>query len=136
MGTWDTGHFDSDAAADFGWRLDQIAAEEREEFLRGFLTGEVGAGDFLDGSTGAQAVAAAALIAAQCPGGEPVTTAYGPKTPQPEFSPALRTTAVRALDRVLGKDSELAELWDETEDAAQWRGGVEHLREVLSAAAP
>ncbi|MFE5083424.1 DUF4259 domain-containing protein [Streptomyces mirabilis] len=32
-----------------------------------------------------EAVAAAALIAAQCPEGEPVDTPYGPETPMPIF---------------------------------------------------
>lgn len=37
MGTWDTGPFDNDIAADFGGDLDEAAWEEREPTIRGVL---------------------------------------------------------------------------------------------------
>lgn len=63
MGTWDVGPFDNDTAMIFcdghGDR-DEDASEE--------------------------AVAAAALVAAQCPSGRPVGSGYGPAQPPPELS--------------------------------------------------
>ncbi|KDN85966.1 DUF4259 domain-containing protein [Kitasatospora cheerisanensis] len=74
-------------------------------------------------------------MAAQCPGGGPVSTAYGPDEPLPVFGAGLRRTALDALGTVLGADSELAELWDDADQGAQWRREVERLRAVLHAAA-
>ncbi|MFF2010291.1 DUF4259 domain-containing protein [Streptomyces sp. NPDC058195] len=133
MGTWDTGHFDNDSAADFSWKVDEAPEAEREAVLREVLTFAAETSDYLDSDDGAFAVAAAALVASQCPGGEAVTTAYGPKKPLPVLTPELRPLAVRALDGVLGENSELHELWDESGDKA-WAAGIARLKEVLSAA--
>ncbi|MFE6054366.1 DUF4259 domain-containing protein [Kitasatospora sp. NPDC056446] len=136
MGTWDIGHFDNDTAADFGGDLDDTAQGEREALLREVLLRAARAGEFLDDSEGAQAVAAAALVAAQCPGGAAVTTAYGPKEALPPLAAELRALAVEALDRVVAEESELAELWDETGEAAAWRQGIRSLRDVLEPVPP
>jgi hypothetical protein len=130
MGTWDIGHFDNDTAADFSGKLDKAAEAERESIVRAALTSTIEADGYLDSDEACQAVASAALIAAQCPGGTPVT-AYGPHEPLPVFSPDLRGLAAQALDRVLAADSELVELWDESGHGPLWRQGVTDLRTVL-----
>ncbi len=98
------------------------------------LAADTGAEEYLDFDEAVEAVAAAALVASQCPGGEPVTSAYGPDEPLPEFAVDLRPIAASALDRVLADESELAELWDESEDGPAWRRAVQELREVLAPA--
>jgi hypothetical protein len=65
MGTWGTGPFDNDEAADFAGDLDDAPPGEREALVRGVLTRTVGATGFLDEAE--RAVAAAALIAARDP---------------------------------------------------------------------
>ncbi|MFD3652436.1 DUF4259 domain-containing protein [Streptomyces sp. 24-1644] len=137
MGTWDIGHFDNDTAADFGGGLDDAPSGKREALLRDALTAVTGTGreEYLDSDEAVVAVAAAALIAAQCPGGEPVTTPYGPDEPVPPLAPELRGLAVSALDRVVGVRSELPELWAEAGAAEQWAAGIAGLREVLARAA-
>ncbi|MFJ8430988.1 DUF4259 domain-containing protein [Kitasatospora sp. NPDC094019] len=134
MGTWDIGHFDNDTAADYCGALDEAPPGEREGLLRHALTltAEAGAEDYLDSDEAVRALAAAALVAAQCPGGEPVTTAYGPGEPLPVLAADLRPLAVAALDRTVAEESELAELWDETEDGPAWRRAVQALRDVLA----
>ncbi|MFJ1757122.1 DUF4259 domain-containing protein [Kitasatospora sp. NPDC088134] len=136
MGTWDIGAFDNDHAADFSGELDEAAPAERGALLRTALTEvlAVGADDYLDSDVAVTAVAAAALIAAQCPNGTPVTTAYGPQEPLPALAADLRPLAVAALTRVLAEESELAELWDETDEGPAWRADVARLRTVLTAA--
>ncbi|MCX5341765.1 DUF4259 domain-containing protein [Streptomyces sp. R-74717] len=124
MGTWDTGHFDNDTAADFSGDLDSAPEAERVAVIR----------NALDSDEGAVAVAAAALVGSQCPGGEAVTTAYGPDKPLPALPVDLRPLAVKALDQVLGESSELRELWDEAGDE-EWAAGIIRLRAVLVAAA-
>ncbi|BAJ27561.1 MULTISPECIES: DUF4259 domain-containing protein [Kitasatospora] len=132
MGAWDTGHFDNDTAADFSGTLDDTAPEERAALLRETLAeaAAVAADDYLDSDVACTALAAAALVASHCPGGTPVTTAYGPQQPLPPLAD-LRPLAFAAVERVLAEESELAELWDETELSADWRAAVTALRTTL-----
>ncbi|MEV7773731.1 DUF4259 domain-containing protein [Kitasatospora sp. NPDC086791] len=136
MGTWGIGHFDNDTAADFADGLDEAAPAEREAILRSALLGAARAGEYLDDGEGVEAVAAAALVAAQCPGGAAVASAYGPDGAIPPSAVELRGLAVAALDRVVAEESELAELWDETAEGLAWRRGVRALREVLEPVPP
>ncbi|OKJ94628.1 hypothetical protein AMK26_33015 [Streptomyces sp. CB03234] len=136
MGTWDIGPFDNDTAADFAHTLDETAEDEREVLVRATLARAVRALDHLEGPEGDEAVAAAALVAAQCPGGEPVCDVYGPEETLPVFAAGLRPLAVEALDRVVSEASELAELWDETPDGPAWRAVIGRLRDVLDPPVP
>ncbi|MGW1412266.1 DUF4259 domain-containing protein [Streptomyces sp. NPDC002403] len=78
MGTWDIGPFDNDTAADFGGDLDEAALEEREPIIRSVLVRAASPADFLGIYDGERAVAAAALVVAQHPDGEPACLNYGP----------------------------------------------------------
>ncbi|MFF6791030.1 hypothetical protein ACVW0K_002120 [Streptomyces filamentosus] len=131
MGTWDVGPFDNDTAADFSYRVDEAPEGGKAEVLRTAfrLVTEVGEEE-LDADLAVEAIASAALVAAQCPGGEPVT-AYGPKEPLGALPEELRPAAVAALDRVLTEPSELLELWEES-DGEEWKAGVLKLRGVLA----
>ncbi|MBT2380656.1 hypothetical protein AMK21_12165 [Streptomyces sp. CB00316] len=134
MGAWDIGHFDNDTAADFGGSVDDADPEKKADVLRAVLAAAAGTGpqDYLD--SGEEAVAAAALVAAQCPGGEPVTTAYGPKDPLPPLPADLRPLAVRALDRLTGANAEPLDLWADAGAEEEWLAGIAALRAVLAAA--
>lgn len=131
MGTWDIGPFENDIAADFANALDEVAEDERETLVRTTLIRSIQTRDYLESPEGAEAVAAAALIAAQCPGGEPISTSYGPEQALPVFAVDLRPLAVEALDRVVAEASELADLWDETVDGREWRQSISRIRAVL-----
>lgn len=128
MGTWGTGPFDNDAAADFAGDLDDASPGEREALVRGVLTRTVKAMGYPGEAP--EAVAAAALIAAQCPGGEPVDTVYGPEQPLLAFPQNLRDLAAQALDRVMA-DEWWSETWIDPADARQWLASVKALRNVL-----
>ncbi|MCM1972101.1 MULTISPECIES: DUF4259 domain-containing protein [unclassified Streptomyces] len=131
MGTWDVGPFDNDTAADFSGSLDEAPEAERPGIIRAALACTADTAGYLDQDVAVEAVAAAALVAAQCPGGEPVTTPYGPDLPVPELPADLRALAVRALDRVVTEPSELMELWEETAAPGPWRATVSRLRSAL-----
>jgi hypothetical protein len=133
MGTWGIGPFDNDTAADFVGDLDDAPPGEREALVRGVLSRTVRATGYLDEAQ--EAVAAAALIAAQCPGGRPVETVYGPEQPLPVFPEDLRELAARALDRILAGDPGL-EMWVRPADAPQWLAAVAALRDVLGPRPP
>jgi hypothetical protein len=136
MGTWDIGPFDNDSAADFGGDLDEAALEEREAMIRGALKRAADPTDSLDTSVGERAVAAAALVAAQYPDGELTCSNYGPSEPLPEFPADLRTLAVDALDQVVSKRSELAELWNDAANGSKWHHDITRLRDVLDPPVP
>ncbi|MEW2136547.1 DUF4259 domain-containing protein [Streptomyces sp. NPDC005409] len=129
MGTWDVGPFDNDTAADFCGDLDEAAAGEREGIVRGILTRVIDTAGYLEAPVSEQAVAAAALVAAQCPGGEPADPVYGPEEPLPDLT-GLRDLALQALDRVMTNPSELMDLWAES-DGGPWRVNVRRLQNVL-----
>ncbi|MGW7545669.1 DUF4259 domain-containing protein [Streptomyces sp. NPDC054770] len=129
MGTWDAGPFDNDTAADFCGDLDEALAGEREGIVRSAFTCAIDTADYLEAPASDVAVAAAALVAAQCPGGEPADPVYGPKEPLPDLT-GLRDLALRALDRVMTEPSELMELWAEP-DGGTWHANMRQLRNVL-----
>ncbi len=83
IGTWGTGPFDNDAAADFAAGLDEAEPERRVTMVRDVLVRTIDARDLLTDAD--EAVAAAALVAAQCPGGEPVDPTTGRRNPCPRF---------------------------------------------------
>lgn len=129
MGTWDVGPFDNDTAADFCDDLDEAAAGEREGIVRGILTRVIDTAGDLEAPESEQAVAAAALVAAQCSGGEPADPVYGPEEPLPDLT-GLRDLALQALNRVMTDPSELMDLWAES-DGGPWRANIRRLRDVL-----
>ncbi|MFC9606272.1 DUF4259 domain-containing protein [Streptomyces niveus] len=134
MGTWDTGPFDNDTAADFANALDGVEPEAREALIRGVLVRTIDATGYL--MEAEEAVAAAALIAAQCPEGDLVDTPYGPETPMPLFPSDLRALADEALARIIGDEDGPASNWVDPEDWKQWRAIVTRLRQVLAPAPP
>ncbi|MGI5350740.1 DUF4259 domain-containing protein [Streptomyces sp. CA-250714] len=130
MGTWDVGPFDNDAAGDFCAALDEASADAREGIVRDTLARVAGTRDYLEADEAEEAVAAAALIAAQCHGGPSVDRFDGPEEPLPDLT-GLRSLAVQALDRVVSEPSELPELWDDASDSTPWRASIDGLRTIL-----
>lgn len=118
MGTWDTGPFDNDGAADWCGHLDDAAPTERLAMIRQALADAADTVGFLDDRQGVRAIAAAAIVLSQRPGSELLTSAYAPdflldggSVVVPDDVAAL---AVRALDRVMGEDSEWREMWEDS----------------------
>ncbi|GAA2386762.1 DUF4259 domain-containing protein [Nonomuraea africana] len=116
MGTWDIGPFDNDSAADWCGGLDDAPAERRAELIRQALATAAGAADYLDGDDAGAAIAAAAIVASQR-GGPAITTPYAPdflvRGGAVELPSDLAELALRALDRVVGDESEWRDLWAE-----------------------
>ncbi|NXY96620.1 DUF4259 domain-containing protein [Streptomyces sp. BR123] len=136
MGTWDVGPFDNDTAADFCGDLEEAAEADRPGLVRDALLRAVDADDPLDQHLAVEAVAAVALVAAQCPGGRPVTSPYGPDLAVPDLPADLRGIALRALHRVESEPSELRELWADTDGYPYWLRSLQLLRRVLAFPAP
>ncbi|TDC77496.1 DUF4259 domain-containing protein [Actinomadura sp. 7K507] len=143
MGAWAVGPFGNDDAADFCVELDGLSENDRPAEIRKWLEAAVQEEGYLDVVGGSTAVAAAALVAAQCPGGRRVGAGYGPEQPIPVLPDDLRMLAVQALDRVTADDSEVRGLWSDDEEASdewrakyggKWQKEIRQLREVLAAA--
>ncbi|MFD6421152.1 DUF4259 domain-containing protein [Streptomyces sp. NPDC060198] len=134
MGTWDTGPFDNDTAADFADTLDDTAPEAREALVRAVLVRTIDATDWLREAEAA--VAAAALIAAQCPGGDPVDTSYGPRAPTPRFPSDLRALADEAVARVATAEEGPSSDWTDQKAWERWQAMLARLRAVLAPSPP
>lgn len=128
VGAWGFGPFDNDESGDFVDYLDKTAEEDRLGLVRATLTEAADATDYVTLGIDSPAVACAALIASQCPEGEPLDENWFPDLPD---LTGLHELAVRALDRVIAKDSELRELWDASPNGAAWRAEIARLREAL-----
>ncbi|SCL35919.1 protein of unknown function [Micromonospora rhizosphaerae] len=139
MGTWDSGPFDNDTAADWCGDLDDADGAKRPELVREALSRAAGADGYLDADAACQAIAAAAIVAAQQPGGQPITSPYAPDFlldgGRLDLPDDLAVLAVRALDRVMAADSEWRDLWQEPAagDVNPAFDAVRGLRRVLTA---
>lgn len=134
MGFWDVVPFDNDDAADFAGDLDAATAGARTGMVDRVLDRVVTTNDDIDGSHVPRAVAAAALIAAQCPGGAATCPIYGPFTPMPQFPSSLKQLAIDALDNVLAASPWQAVEWNDVSKGEQWRRNIIGLRNLLDPA--
>ena len=137
MGTWDFGPFDNDNAADWCGDLDDAEPGQRVGMIRDALNETLHEGEYLDSDFATTAIAAAAVVASQVPGGEPITSSYAPHflttggtLDIPADLPAL---ALRALDRVAAEDSEWRDLWEDSLPNAL--ATLQPIRDALESAA-
>ena len=138
MGTWDAGSFGNDDAADWVWQMEEAEdlhiVEEAFDRVVEELTGD----NFVEAPTGSEAIAACEVIA-RLKGkfGERSTYSEGidnwvavhPMRPDD----ALLAKANRALDIVMSDQSELHELWKDTESFDQWQKNVSDLGQRMNA---
>lgn len=137
MGSWGTLAFDNDTA------LDWVIGLERHKGLE-FITTTIERvadadeededDEYLDQDAAIEALAACEVLAR-------LQGRYGYRNTNTEdvddwvaahpMAPplALIERALVAIDRIVGKSSELADLWAESPDAKAWRKGVADLRE-------
>jgi hypothetical protein len=129
MGTWGSGPFDNDEAADWryplvdGGGIDIVASELRSADR-----------PRLDSPDAEKAVAAAAIVAAGLDGNQgdlPEDLVEWLAAHNDESWRDLARSAIKAIDHVL-TDSELQELWAEADDDT-WAAAVLVLRERLVA---
>lgn len=132
MGAWGTEPFDNDDAADFCGDLDDLSSADRPEAIRAALVEAIEETEYLDLSIGSVAVAAAAIVAAQRPGGIELDEDYGPDEPIPRLPDAFVPLAAQALDRVLADDSEIRDCWGDSADSTEWADRIEQLRAALT----
>lgn len=134
MGAWSHEPFGNDDALDWIYRLE----ETKDESLLSntFSRAIENADEYLEADEGFVIVAAAEVLA-KLLGKGTQNDGYTKKVDEwvqsvnLQPSAALLKNAQTALDLVLGEDSELNELWKETEDYDDWRGNIESLKTAL-----
>ena len=135
MGAWGAGAFEDDSALDW---MDEAYAEGGVDAVRAALTAaaETAKDDDLDYDIGAAARAAAEIVAIaheRAPGGLDDNDEAAAK----EHADAVRadkglaTLALAAMERLLGKQSELCELWTEDPTNTEWLDAIADLKRRL-----
>ena len=127
MGAWGVGTFENDDASDWVYQLEEAGDLA---LVKSALLAAAEPSGYLESPTCAEALAAAEVVAALA--GRPApdlpeevhawVKAHRQKVPGD-----LRQLALRALDQVAG-DSELKELWQETDEMEAWADRVQELR--------
>ncbi|MEU4780686.1 DUF4259 domain-containing protein [Micromonospora sp. NPDC023633] len=117
MGTWDDGPFDNDSAADWCGDLHDADPAARKAMVRAALTTAALNTGYLGHDDAVSAIAAAAIVASQIPGGDPITSPYAPDFLLAgdclDLDDDLPQLALDALDRVFSGDSEWRDQWGE-----------------------
>jgi hypothetical protein len=131
MGTWSIEPFGNDHAAD--WVIELENAEDLTP-IRDAIEAVIDAEDeYLEASDSEIAVAAIAVLA-RVHGASaeevPLDSAVEEWIARVEADPdpALVDLAFAALDRIVGEQSELRELWEETDEFEAWMASMQALR--------
>lgn len=130
MAAWGTKTFEEDTA--LAWISELIDSNDPREFLVDSLSTDPG---YIEADQGSGILAACeTLIAvldeprAGVPGELVDWVGYN----ESEDLSDLPEVAVIALDKVLADESELREIWSESEEYEEWYANVEQMREVLA----
>ena len=136
MGTWSVEPFGNDHAADWAYELEEADdLTPIEAAIEAVL--EVGE-DYLEAPEGEIALAAIAVLARL----HGASAEHAPISPSAEewvkkieTSPdeELRDKAVAAIDRILADESELRDLWEESNEYEEWKSSVQQLRASVGA---
>ncbi len=133
MGAWGVLAFDNDDACDWAYELELV---DDFSLIEAAFDSVESSGDYLEAPAACIALAACEVLA-RASGGGGVKNSYTEDidnwVDQHKLKPpkALLDRARHAITRVVGENSELRGLWDESENAKEWRDGVEDLRTRL-----
>lgn len=126
MGAWDVTAFGNDDAAD--WAAELTNAHDPLECLHTTLS--LGKDhEYLEAPDACQMIAAAAVVAAArgtAVTGMPPDLSYWVGSRQAAIKP-LNLAALVAVERVKGADSELQDLWAETDNYIAWCADVDRI---------
>ena len=135
MGAWDVGPFENDGAADWSGELEDAAPDARPDLVIAALTAAADEEDYLEVDVAQAAIAAAAIVAAQLPGGAPIQSTYAPdfllEGERIALPASAAPLAVRALDRIMADESEWRSLWGDAFEGEAAFAVVADIRAVL-----
>lgn len=130
MGAWSHEPFGNDTACDWGYEL--LGGNDLT-LVREAVDAVLDQEGYLDADLACEALAAAEVISRHMGRGTQ-SDAYTTDieawltTVSERPDPELIDKARRVIDRIMADDSELRELWDESDDARQWSDSVAALR--------
>lgn len=132
MNVWGVGGLENEVGAAFAQEVVQDGAFALVEAFEVAVDPDT---DFLAAEEGHRALAAAEIVGAALSGETAGLTDAGLRAwvqgaDRATLEP-LVPQAREALERTLGPDSELPELWEDGEDAERWRGHVQSVRAQL-----
>ncbi|KAF0811323.1 hypothetical protein IGB42_04218 [Andreprevotia sp. IGB-42] len=133
MGAWAVDSFGNDDAADW---LYELADQQDLQLVRVTIGQVLAAEGYLDAHHANTALAAAEVVAAALGHATAATAGHEEiqgwlARAQPLAGPALVLDAIHAIDRIVGAQSEVRELWAESEHLAAWQTEVAELRATL-----
>jgi hypothetical protein len=134
MGAWGHLPFDNDTTNDWAYGLEDV--DDLSLVEGAFDELEAVGTDYLDQDVACNALGACEVLA-RLLGRPGYTNAFTEKVDQwvtahkLKPSPALLKRASAAIDRILADDSELRELWEESEEGDAWRKSVDDLRALV-----
>lgn len=135
MGTWSHESFGNDTANDWAYEL-----EDATDFsvIEAALQMALDEGDeYLDADLAMEAIAAIEVIAKRLGKGTQ-SDVYTEKVDQwletisEQPSDDLLSLAKRVLERIVADDSELKELWLESDEYELWLGNIQQLKDALN----
>lgn len=131
MGAWGIGNFENDTANDW---VSALKRSQDYNILSDALDPNLIQEDYLEVDEGIIAIAGAETIAAivGCPANtlpEEVVSYANRMKPLP--SSELIQRAIDVLDRVMGDNSELKELWQEADEFERWQAQIQELQHRL-----
>ncbi|WP_248739703.1 DUF4259 domain-containing protein [Pseudomonas sp. MWU12-2029] len=132
MGTWSIHAFGNDEAADFAIELSESSDLD---LIQSALEDVIAADEYLEAPEADRGIAAAAVLALlngqEIPGAldEALSTWVKSQTTKP--GSALLTKAQVVIERVLSENSELAELWIESDEYESWQDGLRLIKASL-----
>jgi len=131
MGAWGMKPFENDSACDWIYDLQETGLKSIEDTF----TWEKEDDDYLDSSIGTEIIAAAEVLYGIKNGpreGVPDEVLAEIRKYESNQAEYLYNKCVKAIDRVMGEDSELFDLWEETgEDFDIWLNDVQALKDGL-----
>lgn len=134
MGTWSVDAFGNDDAADWAFELEE--SEDLAPIEQAIATVLEAGDEYIEAPDAAVALAAIEALA-RLMGKPGERTAYTENVDKwvasadVEPSADLVDQALAAIARILGDNSELRELWEESEDFDAWIASVSELRDRL-----
>jgi hypothetical protein len=135
MGVWSHAPFGNDDALDWA---DGLEGPEGLLHVEEALERVLKADGYLEAPEASEAVAAVEVLA-KLLGKGTQSDSYARsadnwvKSVSVQPSPTILSKAGQALERVLGNDSELRELWQESGNASEWQGSVKALQAAVAA---
>jgi hypothetical protein len=134
MHVWGTAPFDNDVAEAFATELDDADPDQRLMMLRGVMQEALDAED-LSAELAFRAYAAAAVVAASCPGAPRIESDYAPEfltlDDPPQIHPDHPPIARDALERIEEPDTGWYQLWQKADNLHDAVETLEYVRDAL-----